>query len=469
MKKKILVFALAICVFAASVLGMDTGVDVYAEGNNVEAVGERSGYYEYTILDDGTVEINGYTGNDTELVIPDSLEGRSVTRIGDFAFSDCDSLTSITIPENVTNIGDAFSRGYSLSKIVVNKDNRFYSSESGILYNKEKTQIIFCPYGIVGSIVLSDKLKEISSASFANHPGVTSIVIPDGITDIDNFAFAGCVRLENITLPSSIVSVGEYAFQSCIRLKNIFIPLNVKNIGEAIFDGCYNLDDIYYEGTGTQWNAILIGNNNVHLFAAAVHYNSAGIPSQGNQSQDINDMQNTSAVKEIKDIQLSQTNVTYNGKAQKPSIIAKDGQGNIIGSEYYTTAYSNNKNVGQASVTVTFKGNYTGTVTKQFTIIPKGTTIKKLTPKKNGFTLKWKKQTTQTTGYEIQYSASSKLKGAKTVGNIKIKKTSRDFKKLKGSKKYYVRIRTYKTVKINGKSKKLYSSWSNAKNVMTKK
>lgn len=120
----------------------------------------------------------------------------------------------------------------------------------------------------------------------------------------------------------------------------------------------------------------------------------------------------------------------------------------------------------------TVKGkNYYGpfsTVVSVYTR-PKGTSISSLTAKSKGFTVKWKKQASQTTGYEIQYSTSSKFSGAKTVTVGKNSTTSKAISKLKGKKKYYVRVRTYKTIKINGKSAKLYSSWSSAKAVTTKK
>lgn len=131
--------------------------------------------------------------------------------------------------------------------------------------------------------------------------------------------------------------------------------------------------------------------------------------------------------------------------------------------------YNDNKNVGQATATITFKNGYSGTIKKTFTIKPKGTSISKISASKKGFTVKWKKQKSQTTGYELQYSTSSKFKGAKTLKNIKAKATSKKVTKLKARKKYYVRIRTYKTVKVNGKSTKVYSGWSKAKKVVTKK
>lgn len=158
---------------------------------------------------------------------------------------------------------------------------------------------------------------------------------------------------------------------------------------------------------------------------------------------------------------------TYTGKALTQSITVKYGNTTLKKDTDYTVSYKNNKNVGTATVTITGKGKYSGTVKKTFTIKPKSTSISKLTAGKKKFTVKWKKLTTQTTGYQIQYSTSSKFtaKTTKTVTVSKNKTTSKAVNKLKAKKKYYVRVRTYKTV--NGK--KIYSSWSKAKTVTTKK
>lgn len=167
-----------------------------------------------------------------------------------------------------------------------------------------------------------------------------------------------------------------------------------------------------------------------------------------------------------KTITLSSTTYTYDGKVKKPSVTVKDSKGNKIASSNYTVSYSSGrKNVGKYTVTIKFKGNYSGTVKKTFTIKPKNTSISKISAKSKGFTVKWKKYTTQTTGYQIQYSTSSKFSNAKTVTVSKNSTTSKTISKLKAKKKYYVRIRTYKTVS----GTKYYSSWSKAKTVTTKK
>ena len=167
-----------------------------------------------------------------------------------------------------------------------------------------------------------------------------------------------------------------------------------------------------------------------------------------------------------KTVTLSTTNYTYNGKAKKPSVTVKDSKGKKIATSNYTVTYqSGRKNVGKYTVTIKFKGNYSGTVKKTFTIKPKSTTLSSVTAKSKGFTAKWKKLTTQTTGYQIQYSTSSKFSSAKTVTVSKNSTTSKTVSKLTAKKKYYVRIRTYKTV---GKTK-IYSAWSKSKSVTTKK
>ena len=174
-----------------------------------------------------------------------------------------------------------------------------------------------------------------------------------------------------------------------------------------------------------------------------------------------------------KTLTLSAASYTYDGKVKKPSVTVKDSNGKKISSAYYNVTYSGGcKNVGKYTVKVKFKKEYArfGSMSKTFTINPKGTSVSKVTAAKKGFKVTWKKQTTQTKGYEVQYSTSSNFKkGNKTVTVGKNKTTTKSVSKLSAKKKYYVRVRTYKTVKVNGKNVKLYSGWSKAKSVTTKK
>ena len=169
-------------------------------------------------------------------------------------------------------------------------------------------------------------------------------------------------------------------------------------------------------------------------------------------------------------VKLSKTTFTYNGKKQQPKLTVKNKAGKAIASSDYKTQFSSGcKNVGQYTVKITFSGNYKGTVTKTFTIDPKGTSLKSVKAGKKSFTANWKAQKTQTSGYQVQYSTNKKFaKSVKTSTISKNTTVKKTVKKLKAKKTYYVRVRTYKTVKVGKKSVKIYSGWSAAKKVKTK-
>ena len=179
------------------------------------------------------------------------------------------------------------------------------------------------------------------------------------------------------------------------------------------------------------------------------------------------DIISTTPIYYPKEVALSKTSYTYTGKAAKPKVTVADSSGKIIPSSNYTVKYSNNKAVGKAAVKITFKGNYSGTVSKSFTIAPKGTSLTKTAAQSKGFTIKWKKQPSQITGYEIQYSTEKKFSKEASVTKTvkKASATSLAIKKVKAGKKYYIRIRTYKTIK----KAKYYSGWSKVKTVTVKK
>ncbi len=182
-------------------------------------------------------------------------------------------------------------------------------------------------------------------------------------------------------------------------------------------------------------------------------------------------VKSTTAIPMAKTFIISATNYTYDGKVKTPAVTVKDSKGNTLrkGTDYDVTYSSGRKNVGKYAVKITLKGNYYGTKTLYFNINPKGTTIAKLTPKSKSFTVQWNKQTNQTTGYQIQYSVYSNFSGAKTITMPKNTYYAKSVTGLSGNKRYYVRVRTYKTVKFNGKNYNLYSPWSSAKYTTTKK
>ena len=158
------------------------------------------------------------------------------------------------------------------------------------------------------------------------------------------------------------------------------------------------------------------------------------------------------------------SNKSYTGKNITQSITVKYNGKTLKNGTDYTVSYSNNKNIGTATVKIAGKGSYTGTITKTFKINPAKQEIQKLTAKSKAFFVDWA-QKGSATGYEIQYATNSKFTSAKkvTITNKKTDKTT--VSKLSGKKKYYVRVRSYTTVK----GTKYYGAWSASKSVTTKK
>ncbi|MCD7796098.1 MAG: leucine-rich repeat domain-containing protein [Clostridiales bacterium] len=285
-----------------------------------------SGDYEYTVLDDSTAEITDYTGSAAELTIPSAIDGYTVTTIGCSAFYDCTSLTSITIPESVTNIEADFTYCSSLIEITVSSDNLYYSSDNGVLFDKDKTELICYPagktevsYTILNSvtiiddcsfsnctnlnnitnitisnnvisigysafcnctnltnITISDSATSIGEWVFYNCTSLESIIISDSVTSIGSVAFASCIGLTSIIIPDSVTYIGDYSFSNCTNLTNITIGRNVTNIDCGTLRDCTSLTDVYYSGSESEWNNITIEEYeglNDNLLNTTIHYN----------------------------------------------------------------------------------------------------------------------------------------------------------------------------------------------------
>ena len=184
-------------------------------------------------------------------------------------------------------------------------------------------------------------------------------------------------------------------------------------------------------------------------------------------------VQNKKTIYRVNGMFLNNMDFICNGRVNTPAVTVKDskGIGLLTGRDYEVVYAPGRKNPGVYTVTVLLKGNYSGSAAKTFTIRPKGCSLGKLTAKSKGFQATWKRQKSQTSGYQIQYCTAKNFKGsaAKTIDIKKNTTVKKKVAKLKARKKYYVRVRTYKTVKVNGKSTKLYSNWSKYKTVRTKK
>ncbi len=189
--------------------------------------------FTFTTNDDA-ITITGYTGSDGTVVIPDTTNGYPVSAIADEAFYGNSTLTNLTIPGSVTNIGVfEFQNCSDLTNVTVDGANPNYASAGGVLFDKAMATLLECPGGLAGSYT-----------------------IPDGATSIANDAFYYCLRLSGVTIPNTVTSIGDEAFFMS-GLTNATIPASVTNIGNRAFGGYYYLTNItvdvanqYYASTG---------------------------------------------------------------------------------------------------------------------------------------------------------------------------------------------------------------------------
>ena len=179
--------------------------------------------------------------NLTSITIPNS-----VTSIGDSAFWGCSILTNITIPEGITSIGDdAFYMCSSLTSINVSENNKNYCSVDGVLFNKDKTELIQYPIKKEGtSYKIPNSVTSIGDRIFRWCENLTSITIPNSVTSIGQEAFLGCSSLTSITIPNSVTSIEKWVFADCSSLTSITIPEGVTSIGHGVFNSCGNLTSI---------------------------------------------------------------------------------------------------------------------------------------------------------------------------------------------------------------------------------
>ena len=169
----------------------------------------------------------------------------SVVFIEEEVFMDCTSLSSVTIGNSVETIGsNTFARCTSLASVNVDIANPNYSSDNGVLFNKDKTNIILCPMAKTGAYIIPSSVTSIGRRTFFGCASLTSITIPSSVKTIGNEAFIGCTSLKSVTIPSSVMGIGNSTFHSCTSLESVTIPSSINAIGNSTFQSCTSLKSV---------------------------------------------------------------------------------------------------------------------------------------------------------------------------------------------------------------------------------
>lgn len=241
--------------YSVTGIGSCTDTDIVIpsqyDGKFVTSIGEYAFSncvsLENITLPDGLTSIGKWAFQNcaslTSITLSDSL-----MNIGERAFSICQSLTSITIPDSVTSIGERAFSGCTNLGITVSENNPNYCSINGVLYNKDQTELISA-HGAIQAIVIPDSVTSIGEWAFEGCQSFESITIPDSVTKIGKGAFSDCQSLTSITIPNSVTSMGDYVFYDCQSLESIVIPDRVTYVGDEAFYNCRSLTDIYCEVT----------------------------------------------------------------------------------------------------------------------------------------------------------------------------------------------------------------------------
>ena len=276
----------------------------------------------------------------------------SVTSIGNAAFSNCTRLKSIEIPNSVTSIGDyTFEKCTSLESIKIPNS---VTSIREALFNRCTS---------LESIEIPDSVISIGRYAFSNCTRLKSIEIPNGVKSISDYTFYSCNNLESIEIPNGVKSISDYTFYYCDNLRSVKLPNGLISIGKSAFIFCTSLDSIKIPNSVAS-----IGN---YAFSENTILNVEWDSYARQYAQENNFKFSAIDGIDISILSLNKIpNQTYTGKTIKPKLTIKDGIKVLDEDIDYILSYSNNKEVGTATITIKGIGRYCGTKNVTFKIVP---------------------------------------------------------------------------------------------------
>lgn len=352
--------------------------------------------YSYEILNDGTLRLYQYEGTDTNIVVPDTIDGRKVTVLGNStfqyctqasdiesvtlpdslttieknAFYNCEKLKSVTIPQNVSSIGlAAFVEGLSessLTEIKVDPENPYFSEKDGVVFSKDGTKLIVFPSGRSGDYQIPDGTVSVGDYAFYYCVNVSSITVPGSVRSLGEGAFGNCSSLTKAVLNEGLEEIGEYAFQSSSGIRDIIIPASVKSVGKNGFRLSSECR-IRVLSTDTVWaddafrdSALIAGKKDSTLQKYAEDRGCTFVELSADNRIPLQNEWFEQITPEYE----------YNGKSHEPEIESSESAPELEQGSDYEVTYENNINAGTATVKITGKDIFCGTVERSFKITP---------------------------------------------------------------------------------------------------
>jgi hypothetical protein len=223
------------------------------------------------VTNNGSITITylNYLGTNECLVVPDYILGHPVTSMESIPRGQLTCVTNLVLPATIREIR-TFWGNPKLVHVSVADDNPVYSSENGILFNKDKSELVMYPPAKEGNFKFPETVRSLQDAAFAQCWKITRIEVPHGIDTIPQHAFRGCSNLSDLTLSSTVKEIHGYAFEGCASLTSLNLPDAVEQIGPNVFSGCSNLREI----------AIPNGIRTIsdRLFSGCIHLKYISIP-----------------------------------------------------------------------------------------------------------------------------------------------------------------------------------------------